>query len=114
MQEKERCVGGETATAFTLPRASKALGRYRKGRPERIGDMRTEMNVIGGVGVAAIIGCCMVYSQGWCATQAVTEAPQVPVDDAVNQAALYLLANPPCGALVTDPCPTMLEMLDRF
>ena len=58
--------------------------------------MRTEINVIGGVGVAAVIGWCMVYSQGWGATQAVTEAPQVPIDDAVNQAALHLLTNPPC------------------
>ena len=58
--------------------------------------MRTEMNVIGGVGVVAIIGCCMVYSQGWGATQAVTEVPRVQSDDAGNQAALRLLANPPC------------------
>ena len=73
--------------------------------------MRTEMNVIGGVGVVAIIGCCMVYSQGWGATQAVTEVPRVQSDDAGNQAALRLLANPPCEASVTDPCPTMLERL---
>ena len=60
--------------------------------------MRTEMNVIGGVGVAAIIGWCMVYSQGWGATQAVTEVSRVQSDDAGNQAALRLRANPPCEA----------------
>lgn len=91
--------------------AFKAHGRYRRERLERIGDMRTEMNVIGGVGVVAIMGCCMVYSQGWGATQAVTEVPRVQSDDAGNQAAARLLANPPCEASVTDPCPTMLERL---
>jgi hypothetical protein len=73
--------------------------------------MRTEMSVIGGVGAAAIIGCCMVYSQGWGATQAVTEVPGDPIGDAVSQAALRLLTNPPCAGLVTDPCPMMLERL---
>ena len=91
--------------------AFKAHGRYRRERLERIGDMRTEMNVIGGVGVAAIIGCCMVYSQGWCATQAVTEAADVAVGNAVNPAMLPVVANPPCQGSVNDPCPTMLERL---
>lgn len=73
--------------------------------------MRTEMSVMRGVGLTAIIGCCMVCLQGWGATEAVTEVPRVQSDDAGNQAAARLLANPPCGASVTDPCPTMLERL---